>query len=321
MQHLRTPVWLAATLMAIAPIGAGAQSIDNLEIMAPAAPGGGYDRTSRALQTTIEKEGLGKNVTVINVGGAGGAIGLAQFIRNKSGSGKDMIVGGFGMVASFATNKSQVTLANVTPIARLTSEYALIVVPKNSDIKSAKDIATKLKANPQAVSFAGGSAGGTDHIMAGLIAKASGVDPKQVNYIAFAGGGDSLAAIIGGQVTVGIGGYSELIEQVKAGNLRAIAVSSEARIPGVDIPTLKEQGVDATLSNWRGIAAPPGLSADQRKAYLGLIEKAVKSPTWAEQLKANNWSSEYLAGDDFKAYIEAETVRTTGVLNDLGLIK
>ena len=119
--------------------------------------------------------------------------------------------------------------------------------------------------------------------------QAAGVDPRQTNYIAFSGGGDSLASIIGGQVTVGVGGYSELIEQVKAGNLRALGISAVDRVPGVDMPTLREQGVDVTFSNWRGVAAPPKLSAEQRKAYLALIDKVVKSPSWKGHLEKNGW--------------------------------
>lgn len=310
---------IAAGLAAL--IGASAPALAaDFEIMAPAAPGGGYDRTSRAVEQALEQEKLG-NATVINVGGAGGAIGLAQFIRNRTGSDGAMIVGGFGMVASFATNKSKVTLADVTPIARLSSEYAVVVVPKDSPIKSLADLVAKLKQDPGSVAWAGGSAGGTDHILAGSIAKAAGIDPKRVNYVAFSGGGDSLAAIIGGQVTAGIGGFSELQDQVKAGTVRALALSSEARVPGVDIPTLKEQGVDASLSNWRGIAAPPGITPAQRQAYLDLIDKVVKSPAWKAQLAQNGWADAYLAGDPFKSYIEAETVRITDILTQLGLVK
>lgn len=311
---------LALMPLLAAAVCAPAQAIDTLEIMAPAAPGGGYDRTARAIESTLKQEKLG-SATISNVGGAGGAIGLAQFIRNRSGSDSAMIVGGFGMIASFATNKSKVTLADVTPVARLTSEYLAVVVPKDSAIKSLADLVAKLKANPSAVSWAGGSAGGTDHVLAGLIAKAVGVDPKQVNYVAFSGGGDSLAAIIGGQVTVGVGGFSELSDQIKAGNMRALAISAENRVPGVDIPTLKEQGVDASLSNWRGIAAPPGISPAQRQAYLDLIDKVVKSPSWAAQLKNNGWNDEYLAGEPFKAYIEGETKHITEILTQLGLVK
>jgi putative tricarboxylic transport membrane protein len=307
---------IATTLSgAIAPAFAA-----DFEITAPAAPGGGYDRTARAVEQVLKQDKLG-SATVINVGGAGGAIGLAQFIRNRSGSDNAMIVGGFGMIASFATNKSKVTLADVTPLARLMSEYSVVVVPKDSPIKSLADLVAKLKQNTNAVAWAGGSAGGTDHILAGSIAKAIGVDPKQVNYVAFSGGGDSLAAIIGGQVTAGVGGYSELADQIKAGNVRALAISAENRVPGVDIPTLKEQGVDASLSNWRGIAAPPGITPAQRQAYLDLIGKVVASPSWKNILKANDWNDEYLAGDAFKSYIENETKRITEVLTQLGLVK
>ena len=309
----------AGSLAALFLSGIAAQAAE-IEIMAPAAPGGGYDRTSRAFEAALEQEKLG-TASVINVGGAGGAIGLAQFIKNKTGSDSAMIVGGFGMVASFATNKSKVTLADVTPIARLTSEYSVIVLPKDSPLKSLADLTAKLKQNPGGVSWGGGSAGGTDHILAGSIAKAVGVDPKQVNYVAFSGGGDALAAIIGGQVTVGVGGYSELQDQIKSGNVRAIGISAASRVAGVDIPTLKEQGVDATLSNWRGIAAPPGLSPAQRQAYLDLTDKVVKSATWKEQLKTNGWNDEYLAGDAFKTYIEEETKRVTEILTQLGLVK
>jgi putative tricarboxylic transport membrane protein len=225
------------------------------------------------------------------------------------------------MVASFATNKSKVTLADVTPVARLISEYSVVVVPKDSPVKSLADLTAKLKQSPGAVSWAGGSAGGTDHILAGSIAKAVGVDPKQVNYVAFSGGGDALAAIIGGQVTAGLGGFSELADQIKAGTVRPLAISAAARVPGVDIPTLKEQGIDATLSNWRGIAAPPGLTAAQRQAYLDLTDKVVKSKTWKDILKTNGWNDEYLAGDAFKSYIETETQRVTEILTQLGLVK
>jgi putative tricarboxylic transport membrane protein len=319
MKHriVSTIAFLGTTLLSFAP----ALAIDNIEIMAPAAPGGGYDRTARALQATIEKEGLGKGITVINVGGAGGAIGLAQFIRNKSGRGDAMIVGGFGMVASFTVNRSKVTLANVTPLARLTGEYNIVVVPAKSPIKSLKDLVARVKAGPRAVSWAGGSAGGNDHMLAASIVQAAGIDPRQTNYIAFSGGGDSLASIIGGQVTVGVGGFSELIEQVKAGNLRALGISATDRVPGIDMPTLREQGVNVSFSNWRGVAAPPKLSPAQREAYLALIDKVVKSPSWKEHLKKNGWVDAYLPGDAFSRYIADETGRVTVLLGALGLIK
>ncbi len=186
-------------------------------IMAPAAPGGGWDQTARSLQTVMQKEGISGNVQVQNVPGAGGTIGLAQFASQNSGNPNALIVGGYVMVGAILTNKSPVTLKDVTPIARLTGEYEAIVVPAASDIKTMADLVAKLKQDPGSVSWGGGSAGGTDHIAVGLIAKAAGVDPTKINYVAFSGGGEALAAILGGQVTAGISGYGEFESQVKAG--------------------------------------------------------------------------------------------------------
>ena len=212
-------------------------------------------------------------------------------------------------------------LKDVTPIARLTGEYSLVVVPAASRLATVKDLLDAIKADPGAVSIAGGSAGGNDHIVAGMLAQAIGVDGAKVNYIAFSGGGDSLATLIGNQVAAGVGGYSELIAQVKAGRLRALGLTSQARMPGVDIPTLKEQGVDVVLVNWRGVMAPPGISPEQKQATLGLIDKVVRAPGWSAQLATNQWVDLHLAGDAFSAYVADENGRVSKVLSGLGLIK
>lgn len=300
---------------------ASAQAFDGLKIMAPAAPGGGYDRTSRSMQTVLQDLGLAKNVTVTNVVGAGGGVGIAQFVSTQKGDPKAMMVGGFGMVASFLTNKAAVTLKDVTPIARLTGEFSLVVVPAASPFKTIKDLLDALKANPGAVSIAGGSAGGNDHIVAGMLAQSVGVDGGKVNYVAFSGGGDSLASLVGNQVAAGVGGYSELVQQVQAGRLRALGLTAETRVPGVNIPTLKEQGVDVALVNWRGVTAPPGLTAEQHKAYLDLVDKMAKSPGWKAELAKNQWVDLYLAGDEFAKYIADENARVAKVLGSLGLLK
>jgi putative tricarboxylic transport membrane protein len=318
---LATGLTLAVSVIAAGAFAPPALAIDNLKIMAPAAPGGGYDRTARAMQYTLDNDKLATNIQVSNVGGAGGAIGMAQFVRNDKGAGNSMIIGGFGMVASFLTNKSDVTLKDVTPIARLTGEYSLVVVPTASKIKTLKDLTDMLKKDPGSVSIAGGSAGGNDHIVAGLVAQAVGVEGSKVNYVAFAGGGDSLAALIGNQVVAGVGGYSELIAQVDAGKLRALGITAETRVPGINIPTLKEQGLDVALVNWRGVSAPPGINATQRKAYLDMVAKMVKSAAWKEELAKNKWSDTYLAGDDFTKYIAEENARVAKVLKSLGLLK
>ncbi len=308
---------LCAGLIA-APLSAFAT---DYKVMAPAAPGGGWDQTARAMQTALQDEKIADSVQVNNVPGAGGTIGLAQFATQSKGDPNALIVGGYVMVGAILTNNAPVTLEQVTPIARLTGEYEAIVVPASSPLQTMQDLVAALKADPGAVSWGGGSAGGTDHITTGLIAKAVGVDPTKVNYIAFSGGGEALAAILGGQVTAGISGYGEFESQVQAGALRLLAVSSGARLPGVDAPTLKEAGVDVEIQNWRMVAAAPDITPEQAAAIGADIEKMVNSATWQETLKAKGWQNTYLAGDAFKAQLAADTAATAAILKDIGLVK
>lgn len=291
------------------------------KIMAPAAPGGGWDQTARSMQAALQDEKISGNVQVNNVPGAGGTIGLAQFVNQAEGDPSQLIVGGYVMVGAILTNNSPVTLDQVTPIARLTGEYEAVVVPAASDIKDMQDLVAKLKADPGAVSWAGGSAGGVDHIAVGLIAKASGVDPTKINYVAFSGGGEALAAILGGQVTAGISGYSEFESQIEAGQLRLLGISSDAKMEGVDAPTFKDSGVDVSIQNWRMVAAGPGLTPEQKTAITADIEKMAKSATWQKTLKDKGWADTYLAGDAFTAQLKKDTETTEGILKDIGLVK
>jgi putative tricarboxylic transport membrane protein len=312
--------FVAASILAGALALPAAALAADYTIMAPAAPGGGWDQTSRSLQEAMTAEGVSGNVQVVNVPGAGGTIGLAQFAQEANGDPSKLMVGGYVMVGAILTNKSPVTLDAVTPIARLTGEYEVIVVPAASELKSLADLVAKLKADPGSVSWAGGSAGGTDHITAGLFAKTVGADPKLVNYIAFSGGGEALAAVLGNQVTVGISGYGEFQSQVEAGALRVLGVSSPERIDIVDAPTFKEGGVDLSIQNWRGIWAGPGLSADQVAAITADVEKTVNSETWKKVLADKGWINTWLAGDEFKAQLATEIDNTTAILKEIGLV-
>jgi len=290
-------------------------------IIAPANPGGGWDQTARSLQTVMQQEGISGNVQVQNVPGAGGTIGLAQFASQSAGNPNALIVGGYVMVGAILTNKAPVTLKDVTPIARLTGEYEAIVVPASSPFQSMADLVAALKADPGAVSWAGGSAGGTDHIAVGQIAKAAGVDPTKINYIAFSGGGEALAAILGSQVSAGISGYGEFESQVKSGTLRLLAITSDKRIDGIDAPTLKESGIDVVVENWRMIAAAPGLSDEQKAAVSADIEKLAKSAGWQETLKTKGWQDTYLAGPAFEEQLAKDISATETTLKAIGLVK
>ena len=312
--------WTALALIAAAATPASAQQMDQLSIMAPAAPGGGWDGTARVMQDVLQSAGIAKSVTVENVAGAGGTVGLAQFAKKK-GNGKSLMVSGLVMVGAALSNKAPVQLTAVTPIARLTSEWEALAVTADSDIKTLADLTAKLKANPGAVSWGGGSAGGTDHIAAALFAKAVGVDPAKVNYIAHSGGGEAMASILGGHVTLGINSASELEPQVKAGKLRWLAVTSEKRIEGIDAPTLKELGVDLVIGNWRAVMAAPDLAPADREKLASVIDAMAKSEQWKKQLAERNWLDNYVAGPEFAAYLAEENKRVTEILKSVGLVK
>ncbi|AMY69120.1 TRAP-T family transporter periplasmic binding protein [Frigidibacter mobilis] len=309
----------------LATILAGAVALPALAadytIIAPANPGGGWDQTARTMQAVLQDEKISSSVQVQNVPGAGGTIGLAQFASQNAGNANALIVGGYVMVGAILTNNAPVGLDAVTPIARLTGEYEAIVVPAASPIQTIEELVEALKADPGAVSWAGGSAGGTDHIAVGLLAKAAGVDPTKINYIAYSGGGEALAAILGNQVTAGVSSLGEFVSQVESGTLRLLAVSSAERIEGVDAPTLKEAGLDVVLQNWRMVAAAPGLSDEQKAAVSADIEAMVKSASWQEQLATKGWADTYLAGPEFDAQLAADISATEAVLKDIGLVK
>ena len=313
---------IAGICFALLVAATHAIAADNLRILVPANPGGGWDQTGRALAQALQSSGAAKSVQIDNRGGAGGTIGLAQFVNSAKGDGNQLMVGGLVMVGAIELNKSPVSLAQVTPIARLTAEYDAFFVPASSNIRSLKDLVAQLKANPGSVSWAGGSAGGVDHILVALIAKDAGVDVAKVNYIPYAGGGEANAAILGGHVTAGVGGYAEMAAQIKSGRMRVLAISSDKRLPDVPaVPTLKEQGVNVEIFNWRGVFGGPGLSEAQRQALTKAVADAVKSPAWQETLKRNDWSNVFLSGNEFKAYVDSEQKRIGTVLKEIGLAK
>jgi len=299
-----------------------ALAADNIKILIPANPGGGWDQTGRALAAAMQSAGVIKTAKLDNRGGAGGTIGITQFVNSSKGDPEALMIGGLVMVGAIELAKSPVGLGQVTPIARLTAEYEAIVVPANSRFKTLKELLDAFKANPGSISWGGGSAGGVDHILVGLIAKELKADAAKINYIPYAGGGEAMAAILGGHVTAGVAGYGEFQAQVKEGKLRALAVSSPKRISvAPDVPTLKEQGVNIELFNWRGVFGAPGITAAQRAALTKQVTDTVKSPAWQETLKRNDWSDVLLTGDAFKTYIDEEVKRTAQVLKDVGLVK
>ena len=315
MKTFGLAAFVAASLLA--PMATA--QISELRIMAPAGPGGGWDQTARTIQATLQSEGLVANIQVENVAGAGGTIGLQQFVNRSTGDASATIVGGYVMVGAIIANNSAVTLADITPLARLTGEYVVVVAAADSPISTAADLAAAMSADIGGVTWAGGSAGGVDHIAAGLFAQSAGLNPEEINYIPYSGGGEALAAILGGQVSVGISGFSEFSSQIEAGALKVIGITAPERQPYLDAPTFAEQGFDVDVQNWRMIAAAPGISADERAALLAAIEAMATSDAWNAELATKGWVNTFLSGDAFAAYLDEQITATTAILSDLGI--
>jgi putative tricarboxylic transport membrane protein len=279
-----------------------------INIMAPAAPGGGWDQTARAMQSALAAT-TGQPAQVYNVPGAGGTLGLAQFINDQAGDPHQLMIGGLVMLGATVTNQSPVALEQVTPIAALTVEWEAIVAPANSPYQTFPQLLAAFKANPASISWGGGSAGGVDHILVGLIARAAGVEPAQINYVAHAGGGEALAALLSGAVTVGVASVSEFREQAQAGKLRWLAVSGDQPITGMDVPTIKEAGLEVVLPNWRAVFAPPRLNGEQRDAIIRTIEKMRATPEWQRALEKYGWHDFFKTGAEFDGFLKEEWSR------------
>jgi putative tricarboxylic transport membrane protein len=316
---LATVALLAGTLAGGSDDGPADDLLDGrqLRLMAPAAPGGGWDQTSREMQSALRD--LAGRTEVYNVAGAGGTIGLSQFARYR-GDPTQLMVMGLIMVGAIESNDAPVNLDGTTPLARLTTDYEIIVVPADSPVRDLPDLVARMKQDLRAVSFAGGSAGGVEQILAGLVAGAIGADPARVNYVAHSGGGEALATLLSGRATAGVSGVSEIEAQIGAGTVRPLAVSSAARLPALpDVPTLREQGVDVELANWRGVVAPAGISAAEEQALEDLMVRMTRSPAWRETLQRRGWGDATLTGPEFDRYLQDERRRVTEVLVKMGL--
>ena len=322
---MRRDTFLKSLAAAAATAAAGglplsAWANDNIKMMIPANPGGGWDSTGRALGKALQDAGVASAVAYDNKGGAAGAIGLAQFYNASKGDPNAIMVMGAVMLGGIITGKPPVSVTQVTPIARLTSEYNVFVVPAESPFKTMKDVAEAMKKDPGSVKFGGGSRGSTEHIAAAMMARALGVDVTKLNYVAFRGGGEAVAAILGNNVSVGGSGYSEFQPYIESGKMRAIAVTSEKRLTGLNIPTMKEQGLDVVIGNWRGVYGAAGITPAQRAALTDKIVKATKSKAWQEALTKNNWAPALLTGKEFDEFVDRDFASLRAIMVKSGMV-
>jgi len=310
----------AAALVAAGMLPMAARAATNIKMMIPANPGGGWDTTGRALGKAMTDAQVADSVSFDNKGGAAGALGLAQFVNGSKGDPNAIMVMGAVMLGGIITGKPPVSLSQATPLARLTTEYNVFVLPANSPYKSMKEVVEQLKKDPGSIKWGGGSRGSTEHIAAAMIARDVGVDPAKINYVAFRGGGEATAAILGGNVTVGGSGLSEFSEYIKTGKMKPLALTSSTRLKGVDIPTLKELGINVEIGNWRGVYGASGITPEQRKHLTELILKATKSKAWAEAVEKNAWTPALLAGAEFEKFVDDDFAALRATMVKSGMV-
>ena len=293
--------------------------VSGLRVMVPNSPGSGYDVTGRAWAQVLEDEELASSIEVFNLEGAGGTVGLQRLV-SEEGNDKLLMQMGLGVVGAQFSNQSEATLDQTTPIARLIEEAEAIVVPADSPFQSIDDLVTAWKADPGNTPVGGASnPGGPDHLTPMLLAQEVGVTPTDVNYVAYDGGGELLAGILGGDIDFAATGIGEVTESAAAGDIRILAVTTEEPVEGVDAPTLTDEGIDLTFTNWRGIVAPSGLDDEQTQAFIDMVTEMHDSDAWQQVLEDQGWTDSFVTGDEFASFLGDESDRVEGVLTDLGL--
>lgn len=289
-------------------------------LLAPANPGGGWDQTARLMQHVLTTQHLVPvPVEVVNRGGAGGTIGLAELVTRHRRDAHTIMIGGAVMLGAILTHASPYTLDDTVPLARLTGEYEVVAVPPQSPYHSLGDLLEAFRRAPQSITWGGGSAGGLDHMLVGLLADRSGVPSNAVRYVAFTGGGEAAAAVMGGQVTAGVSGYGEWKALALAGRMRLLAMSSPRRLGPEMPPAFGEAGVDLVISNWRGVVAPPGTSPEQRRWLVEMLRRMRITTEWQKFLERNDWADTFLEGEAFEQFLRQEMQTTAATLARIAL--
>lgn len=316
-------VLAAASVTACGVTGSSAdesgKSLSDLRIMVPNSPGGGYDITARTAAKVMEDAKITTGTEVFNLEGAGGTVGLARTV-NEKGNGDLAMLMGLGVVGASYTNESEASLTETTPIARLIEEYGAVLVPKDSPFETIDDLVAKWKANPRSLSVGGGSSpGGPDHLLPMQLAETVGIDPKNVRFVSYDGGGDLLPALLGNKIDFATSGVGEFKDQIANGDLRVLAVSGDVAVEGIDAPTLTDSGIDLVFTNWRGVVAPPGITDAQREKLVAAFEEMHDTQEWRDALKANSWADAFATGDEFASFLQEQDKRVADTLKQLGL--
>lgn len=305
----------SATWFSFTSASAGSDPRSNVTLVAPAGAGGGWDTFMREMQQAMRANSLANNSQVVNIPGAAGTIGLSK-LSTMTGQANVLMVSGAGLVAGVAQLDSAVTHDDVRPIARVVEEYDVIVVPSDSPHQTLADLVAAWKADPGAIPWTGG--GTFDQLVMTDFAIKAGLDPSRTTYIPKSGGGEATQALITKTAAAATSGYKDVADQIESGRLRALGLAAPQRLPGVDIPTLGEQGYDVTLANWRAVLAAPGITTQEFTELNELVREVAATPEWKSAIERNKWSDVYLDGPEFETWLKQEQARIAELVKEIG---
>ncbi|MFJ2620341.1 Bug family tripartite tricarboxylate transporter substrate binding protein [Glutamicibacter sp. NPDC087344] len=305
-----------ATLNAASTGGAG-DARSQLTLIAPAGAGGGWDGAAREMQQAMRAQGIVNNAQVVNIPGAGGTIGLNKF-SGMEGESSTLMLMGITMLGAININGSEKTVEDLTPIARLTDDYDVLVVPADSPYNSVDELVAAWTQDPNSFAFGGGSLGSVDQMIITQLAQRAGIDPTTVNYIAYSGGGELATSLMSGTIKASVSGWVDFADQIESGRLKALALSAPQPVDSIDLPTFKELGYDIELTNWRGIVAAPGISPETKAELEQIVTEVVQTPEWSDAIERNQWTDTFLAGKEFEQFLSTERESVDAIWNELG---
>ncbi len=313
---------LAATL-AIVHVSAGAQQVvDEVHFLIPGGAGGGWDGTARGTGEALTKAGLLGSATYENMSGGGGGKAIGHLIENAASNHDTLMVNSTPIIIRSLVGRFPHNFRDLTPIAGTIGDYAALIVKADSPVTQFSDLVDIYKENPDNLAIAGGSVPGSmDHLVPAMAFKKAGANPTKVKYLPFDAGGKAMAALLSGEADALSTGLSEALALAKDKQIRILAVTAPERIPEApDVPTLKEQGVDAVFVNWRGFFAAPGLPEDKRRAYIKMLGDMYDTPEWEEVRKRNGWVSIYNPDDKFVSFLEEQEKVIGALMKELGFL-
>jgi len=320
--RIATVAALAAAASFALPQDGRAVEMESIHFLIPGGAGGGWDSTARGVGEALVEAGLLGSASYENMSGGGGGVAIGNLIKTADRSHGTLMVNSTPIIVRSISKVFPYSFRDLTPIAGMIGDYEVLAVQPDSDIQSFTDVVEMFKADPSSVKIGGGSVrGDLDHIAVALAFKAAGQDPTKVTYVPYDAGGQALTGLLTGEVEVLSTGLGEVIDKHRDGQIRIIAVTAPERIDGLDVATLKEQGVDSTFVNWRGFFGPPGLPEDQAKAYADLLAALTETDAWATVRDRNGWTDIYNAGPDFVAFLEDQEKSIGATLKELGFVQ